>query len=54
MIFTASQKVSLLEDADQMGLSNRNRTLSLILEGIAAVDDLVDWDNDDWYQWNYN
>ena len=50
MVFTASQQVYFFGDADQMGLSNRTCTLSLILEGISAVDDLADWDNYDWYQ----
>ena len=54
MVFTVAQQVSFFEDADQMGLSNRTRTLSLIIEGIAAVDDLADWDDNDWNQWNYH
>ena len=54
MVFTAAQQVSYLEDADQMGLSNRTRNISLIIEGIAAVDDLADWDDDNWDQWNFN
>ena len=37
-----------------MGFSNRTSTLSLIIEGIAAVDDLADWDDDDCDQWNSN
>ena len=37
-----------------MGFSNRTRTLSLIIVGIAAVDDLADWDDNDWDQWNSN
>ena len=47
MVFTDAQQVSFFEDSDQMGLSNRTRTLSLILEVIAIVDDLADWDDDD-------
>ena len=54
MVFTDAQQFSFFEDADQMGLSNRNRNLSLILEGITEVDDLAVWDDDDWDQWNYN
>ena len=54
MVFTAAQQVSFFEDADQMGLSNRNRTPSLIIEGIAAVDDITDWDDDYWDKWNSN
>ena len=37
-----------------MGLSNSTRTLSLILEGIAAVNDPSDWYDNYWYQWNSN
>ena len=37
-----------------MGLSNSTNTLSLVLEGIATVDDIADWDDNDWDQWNYN
>ena len=47
MVFTAAQRVYFFGDADQMGLSNRTRTLSLIIEGIHTVDDLADWDDDD-------
>ena len=50
MVSTAAQHVSFFEDADQMGLSNRNCTLSRIIEGIAAVDYLADWDEDYWDQ----
>ena len=50
MVFTAAQHVSFFEDADQMGLSNSNCTLSRIIEGIAAVDYLADWDEDYWDQ----
>ena len=52
MVFTAAQQVSFFEDADQMGLYNRTHTLSLSLVGIAAVDDIADWDDDNWDQWN--
>ena len=54
MFFIAAQQVSFLKDSDQMGLSNSTRTLSLILEGIASVDDLYDWDDDDREKWNSN
>ena len=54
IVFTAAQQVFFFEDADQMGLSNMTCTLSLIIEGIAVVDDLADWDDDDWDQWNSN
>ena len=54
MVFTASQQVSFFGDADQMRLSKMNHTLSLILEGISAVDDLADWYDNDCDQWNSN
>ena len=54
MVFTASQKISFLEDAYQMGLSNRYCTLWLIIEGIAAVDDLYDSYDNDWDKRNSN
>ena len=54
MFFTAYQNISFFEDSDQMGLSNRTRTLSLIIEGIAAVDDLAGWDDNYWNKWNSN
>ena len=47
MVLNDTQQVYFFEDSDQMGLSNRARTLSLILEVIATVDDLADWDDDD-------
>ena len=37
-----------------MGFSNSTFTLSFILEDIASVDDLSDWDDDDWEKWNSN
>ena len=37
-----------------MSLSNSTRTLSLIIEGVTAVDYITNWDDDDWYQWNSN
>ena len=54
MVLAATKQVSFFEDSDNIGLSNRTQTLSLALEGIATVDDLADWDEDDWYQWNHN
>ena len=54
MFFIADKQVSFLKYSDQMGLSNSTCTLSLILEGIASVDDLSDWDDDDWDKWNFN
>ena len=37
-----------------MGLYNRTGTISLIFGDIAAVDDLTDWDDNDWDQWKSN
>ena len=54
MVFTYAQQVSLFEYADQMGLYNRSHTLSIILEIIAAVDDIADWDDDGCDQSNSN
>ena len=54
MVFTAYQQFSFFEDADLTGLSNRTRTLSLIIDGITAVDDIDSWDENDWDQWNSN
>ena len=54
MVLTASQQVSFFEYSDQIRLSNRARTPSLVLEGIFTVDDIADWDENDWYQWKSN
>ena len=54
MVFTAAQQFSFFEYSDQMGLSIITRTLYLIIEGIAAFDDLTGWDDGDWDQWNSN
>ena len=54
MFFIAAQQVSFQEDYYQMGFSNSTFTLSFILEDIASVDDLSDWDDDDWEKWNSN
>ena len=51
---TDAQQVSFFEDADQMGPKHRTRVYSLDIEGIENVDDLSDWDDDDWYQWASN
>ena len=54
MVSTDAQQVSIFGDADHMGLSDRDPTLYLVLEGIARVYDLSYWDEDDWDQWNSN
>ena len=54
MFFIADKQVSFLKDSEQMGLSNSTCTISLILEGIASVDDLYDWDDDDREKWTSN
>ena len=41
MVLTASQITSLFEDADQMGLTNQTRTLSLHSDGITTVAELA-------------
>ena len=54
MVLTAAQTTSFFEDADQMGLTHRTRTLSLNSEGIITVGELSEWKDDDWYQWKNN
>jgi hypothetical protein len=54
MVLTAGQITSFFEDADQMGLKNRTRIDSLVPEGITTVDELKEWDDDDWDQWASN
>ena len=54
MVLTANQITSFFEDADQMALKNRTRTNSLVAEGIVTVDELKEWDDDDWDQWASN
>ena len=54
MVLTAAQITSFFEDADQMGLTHRNRTLSLNTEGIITVGELAEWKDDEWDQWNNN
>ena len=50
MVLTAAQIISFFEDADQMGLTHRNRTLSMNTEGIITVGELAEWKDDDWDQ----
>ena len=54
MVLSAAQITSFFEDADQMGLTNLTRNLSLNTEGITTVDELAEWKNDDWDQWKNN
>ena len=54
MVLTEAQQTSFFEDADQMSLVSRTRTNSLVVEGITTVNDLADWDDDDWDQWSLN
>ena len=51
MVLTSAQITSFFEDADQMGLTHRTRTLSLNAEGIITVGGLAEWKDDDWDQW---
>ena len=51
MVFTAAQITSFFEDADQCGLDHRTRVSLLNVEGITSMDDLADWEDDDWDRW---
>ena len=37
-----------------MSLAARTRANSLVVEGITTVNDLADWDDDDWDYWSLN
>ena len=54
MVLTSAQITSFFEDAYQMGLTHRTRTLSLNTEGIITVGELAEWKDDDWEQWKNN
>ena len=54
MILTADQITLFFEDADQIGLTHRTRTLSLNSEGIITVGELAECKYDDWDQWKNN
>ena len=54
MVFTAAQQIAFFEDADQMNLTTRTRTGSLVVEGIISVDDLAEWKDNGWDQWSSN
>ena len=51
MVLTAGQITFFFEDPDQCRLSNCTRVLSLNVEGVATVDDLSDWEDDEWDRW---
>ena len=54
MVLTVNQITSFFEDAGQMGLVTRTRANSLNTEGITSIDDLAEWDDDDWDQGESN
>ena len=54
MVLTVAQITSFFEDADQMGLTHRTRTLSLNTKGIITVGELAEWKDDYWDQWKNN
>ena len=51
MVFTAAQITSFFEDTDQCGLDHRTRVSLLNVEEITSMDDLADWEDDDWDRW---
>ena len=53
MVLTAPQTTAFFENAGQMGLSNRTR-LQLQLEGISMLEDLAEWDSEQWGDFNSN
>ena len=54
MVLTAGQITSFFEDNDQCGLTNRTKISSLNAEGISTIDDLAEWEDEDWDQWASN
>ena len=54
MVIVTAQITSFFEDADQMGLTHRTRTLSLNSEGRITVGELSEWKDDEWDQWKNN
>jgi len=54
MVLTGAQVTAFFEDPDQCGLENRTRVLSLDAEGISTIDDLAEWEDEDWDQWARN
>ena len=54
MVLTVGQITSFFEDNDQCGLTNRTKILSLNAEGISTIDDLAEWEDEDWDQWASN
>lgn len=53
MPFTNAQTTSFFEDADQLAISHRT-VAQLVTEGITAVDDLAEFNDDDFKQVAYN
>ena len=54
MVLTAAQIIAFFEEPLQCGLENRTRIDSLDAEGISSIDDLAEWEDDDWDQWSKN
>ena len=54
MVLTGGQITAFFEYADQVGLTNRTRLSSLDPKAIAFIDDIAEWDDDDWDQWASN
>ena len=54
MVLTGAQITAFFEHADQIGLTNRTRVSYLLAERIDTIDDLGEWDDDDWDQWASN
>ena len=54
MVLTVAQTIVFFEDDDKMGLDNRTRVDSLDAEGISTVDDMAEWNDDDWDSWVVN
>ena len=47
MVLTAAQTRTFFENDQLIGLSHRTKD-HLISEGISSVEDLGEWDDDDW------
>ena len=52
MVFTNAQRTAFFEDADQCGLSNWTR-LKLVAEGITTVEDMTEFEDEDWDNFAY-
>ena len=51
MVLTILQNTAFFTEAAQMGLTALTRA-QLVVEGVANVDDLSDWEDDDWDQFS--